>query len=264
MIVRRKSKISNSNSENQTIKAVEFPDKEFASKGELFNHLKANENKIISLKKATIKKSQNCSFPSLVEKQEEIKAVKDLEEGFIYPIINTTKYIDSHNDVHLNGIWNKSLKEQQGKIYYVSDHKLELNNVIAYPKDVEMQLKTFTFKDLGKNIEGETEALMFKVAIDKVVNEKALNVIENKTDIEHSVRMQYVKVFLALDSDLKEDAEYKKDFDKYINEISNKQVAIENGYFWGVSEAKIFKEGSMVLFGSNDATPLMQPKEEEP
>ena len=39
--------------------------------------------------------------------------------------------------------------------------------------------------------------------------------------------------------------------------IANKAQAIEQGYFWVVTEAKISQEGSMVLRGSNDATPIL-------
>ena len=34
------------------------------------------------------------------------------------------------------------------------------------------------------------------------------------------------------------------------------RVADELGYFWAVRELKIVNEGSMVLFGSNDMTPI--------
>ena len=45
--------------------------------------------------------------------------------------------------------------------------------------------------------------------------------------------------------------------------IANKEEADRVGYFWAVTEAKIVKEGSMVLFGSNSVTPLLQ-KDIEP
>ncbi len=245
------------------LKAVEFGDREFMSKEELFKALKENEEIIVSHKKANKNKSENCVFPMGSNKTETIKEAHGFEEGFVYPIINTTKFMDSHNDVHLDGIWSKSVKEQQGKIFYVTDHELKTSNVIARPKDVEMSVKEFTFKDLGKDLEGSTQALMFKVAENKIKNEFANDTIKEREPIEHSVRMQYVKIDLALNSEAKEDKEFKKTFDKHINEIANKERAIELGYFWAVGEAKIIKEGSMVLFGSNDATPMMYPKETE-
>ena len=54
----------------------------------------------------------------------------------------------------------------------------------------------------------------------------------------------YFKKFFKIDS-------------QRINEIANKEVAIEQGYFWGVEELKIHKEGSLVVAGgSNDATSI--------
>lgn len=70
--------------------------------------------------------------------------------------------------------------------------------------------------------------------------------------------MQYVKIHMGMDSDEKEDIKYKEYFDSHIDQIANKELAIENGYFFGVEEAKIVLEGSMVIRGSNDATPIRQ------
>jgi predicted methyltransferase len=68
--------------------------------------------------------------------------------------------------------------------------------------------------------------------------------------------MRYVKLELAVNSESKWDVEEKAVWDKYYNEIANKEVADERGYFWVVSEAKIV-EGSAVVKGSNFATPTI-------
>lgn len=240
------------------IKAIEFPNKVFSTKQELFLHLKANETKLISLKKATIKNSEGCNLQLSEKGLEEVKQINGLKSGFIYPVINTTNYMDSHNDVHLPKIWNQSIKEQQGKVFYVTDHDLKINSVIAFPNDVSMSTKTIAWTDLGKSMSGNTEALIFEVSKDSLQHERAIKIVEEKINIEHSVRMQYVKIELAINSEAKEDKAYKKIFDKHIDKIANKQNAIDKGYFWAVSEAKIFKEGSMVLLGSNEVTPLLQ------
>jgi hypothetical protein len=71
----------------------------------------------------------------------------------------------------------------------------------------------------------------------------------------HSVGMQYVKLFLAVN-----DERYEEEFkvwEKYINLAVNKEVAIEYGYFWAVTEAKVI-EGSAVPIGSNTYTPTQE------
>ena len=82
------------------IKAFEFPDKEFATKGELFKYFKANKELIISNKKANKTKSAPWKCHVATKSGGAIKGLEGMEDGFIYPIINTTKIMDSHNDVH--------------------------------------------------------------------------------------------------------------------------------------------------------------------
>jgi hypothetical protein len=238
------------------IKSVDFPNRTFTSKDELFAELKANKEDLINLKRAKVKNADGLELKHS-SKTEAIKGI-NLEDGYIYAVINTTKYMDSHSDVHMDGIWNKSVKEQQGKIFYLADHALELEKVIAFPKDVSMQLDMIDWKELGLNIQGQTQALIFKVAKDKIRLKSAKEIIEENITIEHSVRMQYVKLFLCINNEDEGYKEEKANWDTYSPFVVNKEEAEENGYFWAVTDAKIYKEGSMVLAGSNDITPLLQ------
>lgn len=239
--------------------------KSFETKESMFKELKANEEKIINLKKAAIQKSaekgQYSPSLAMLKLNESAKDSLNMEDGYVYPVINTTKYMDSHDDVHFDGIWNKSLKDNRGKIYYVADHNLNIGSVIAYPKNVNAFVKMLPWSVVGKDFEGETQALVYKIKKDDIVHEGAKRVIEDKHDIQNSVRMQYVKIKFAVNSDSKDYAENKAYFDAKIDSIANKEEVLEQGYFYGVEEAKIHKEGSMVLFGSNDATPLLQSDE---
>lgn len=235
----------------------DFPDKEFETKQELFAALRENATKIISVKKAEIHKSINCG--GFLERQSgTIKGIPELKDGFIYPVINTTRYMDSHRDVHFDGIWNKSAKEQNGKIFYVADHEIKIETIIAWPSDVNIMIKSVPWSFVGKNYEGETEALIYEISKDKIVHSKAKEIIAEKRPVQNSVRMQYLKIKLAMNSDEEEDEIAKKFYDDHIDKIANKKEVEELGYFWGVSEAKIITEGSMVVKGSNDATPIQQ------
>jgi len=240
------------------IKSIEL-NREFSSKSELFAALKKNEANIISLKKAAIQKSHDKGqfTPSYIKVDETSKAILNLKDGYIYPVINTTKYLDSHGDVHLDGIWTKSIKDNSGKFFYVNDHSLKTSDVIAWSDDVKAYTKNLAWSFIGKDYEGETQALIFEIELAKIVNDAALKVINDKRPVQNSVRMQYVDIHLAMDSDNKEHKENKKLYDKVYPTIANKDRADENGYFWAVGEAKIQKEGSMVLLGSNDATPII-------
>jgi len=237
------------------IKSIEFGKQEFKDKRDLFLALKENKELIISNKKAT--KTKSTPIEGVYNSVDSVeKGIEGLEKGFIYPVINTTGYMDSHNDVHIKGIWNKSVKEKQNKIHYTTDHELKVTNIIAYPKDVELMLKDVSWKSLGYNKDGETQALIFKTNVFGYSNPQATKIVNEKIDIQHSVRMEYVKMELCVDSDDKEFKEEKKGFDKYIEQVTNKDNALEKGYFWAVTEAKISEEGSMVVRGSNDITPM--------
>lgn len=241
-------------------KAREFPGQEFSSKEEMFKAVYDKQLELISIKKAELKKTDSIECVSI----KDVLATKGLsvEDGYIYSVINTTKYMDSHNDVHLNGIWNKSVSQQEGKIHFVSDHVISIKTIIAWPKDVEMMLKEMAWSDLGADYDGNTQALIFKVAKDNIRMKEAKEIIEDKIPIQHSVRMSYVEFNLAMDSSNPDHADAKANWDNTIGLVANKEKAIERGYYWTVSEAKIFKEGSMVVAGSNDITPMIMSSKE--
>ena len=227
--------------------------KEFDSKVQMFAELKANKKMLLLKKKSEVKTKRN-DFMLSVDANNTLKALSGMEKGFIYPIISNTNFMDSHNDVHLNGSMSKTASEQYGKVYYVADHKLEVDSVIATPKNVDMMLKIVDWKELAYDFEGKTEALIFRIAEDKIVHEKALKMIKDKDPVQNSIRMQYVNIDLAI-NDPEEEDEYKTWLEVY-PKLANKERADEMGYFWAVRELKIINEGSMVLFGSNSATPI--------
>jgi hypothetical protein len=238
--------------------------KTFTNKAELFKELKANESKLIAIKKAAIYESKSKGQFAPFELMKDAVSQKGqpfpMKSTAVYPVINTINYYDSHGDVHRPGIWSKSVNEQDGKLFYVMDHELKTTSIIAWPSDVKPMVKVVSWAFLGKNYAGTTEALVYEIEMDKIVNPIAKEIIEQKRPIQNSVRMQYVKLRLGINSNDKEYAENKLYFDSVYPEIVNKEAVDEAGYLWGIEEAKIIKEGSMVPFGSNDATPITYPE----
>lgn len=244
------------------IKVLEFPRKEFATKEELFKALKDNKKELISLKKAETKNADAVSFGSL-----EVVSKKDLtnkseskgnntESLAVKVVINTTNFLDSHGDVHINGIWNKSISDNVSFLH-LQEHNRSFDKIISDSAKGYTQL--MTWKELGLSYEGSTEALIFDSIIEKKRNEFMLNQYSNGWVKNHSVGMRYVKLELAINSDAEWDKEEKAVWDKYYYLIANKDVADEKGYFWAVTEAKII-EGSAVVMGSNSATPTLENK----
>ena len=231
-------------------------DKEFDNKEAMFKALKSNSARIISLKKATVKNSEGISNILSVRNGSD-KSIEGLEDGFIYPIISNTMYMDSHKDVHDNGSMNKTVKEQQGKVHYALNHDLNVGKIIAYPNDVDMLMKTVTWKSLGREYEGTTELLMFKTNLQDYSPQDARIAIEQKLPVQNSISMIYKDIVLAVNSEDKDLRTEKKAYDSIIDKVANKEEVEKDGYLWIVKQLAIRNEGSMVTLGSNDVTPII-------
>ena len=235
----------------------------FESRKEALQEMAKRIDEITAIKKATEKRSDPSPFSIIVKTE----STKSLTPGgaigygdYVFPVINTTNYLDSHNDVHIPGLWKKSIKEQQGKVFLIINHDLSIGKVISQPKDVEPFTKNLEWKELGANFEGETEALIFKSKLTERSNPDGFNAYKYGDPVEHSIRMIYDKMFFCINPDEfngDDVKEFNSNWNKYLPFIVNIEKAMKDGYFWAVTEARIFKEGSMVIAGSNDITPTL-------
>jgi hypothetical protein len=250
------------------IKSIDFPKKEFATKEDLFKALLANKDLLIKEKTSQIYKScekgstLSVSQESMAKALETNKAFK-MDSDFYYIAVNSSDILDSHGDLHIKGNWDKTVKEQQKKVFLVFDHQLKRSEIIAMKEDIEMMTAEVPFSLIGKNYEGKSYMLIYKIPKDKIVNDDARNYLEKGYSLEGSVRMQYVKIELAIKS---KDKEYEKEkviYDKYIGNIANAKEFKTIDYFWAVTEAKNVAESSLVMFGSNPATGMIQEQKEE-
>jgi len=230
---------------------------EFADKAQLVDYLVANKSTLVAQKKAATKEADAISYciqlivgkDDSVIKAENASIPADALQIKVRSIINTTKLFDSHGDVHLDQLWNKSLKEQKD-FYLVKQHNFDFEGIIS--DNVKAFTKQMTWNELGINFEGKTQALVFDSVIDKQENPFMFEKYRTGKVKQHSVGMQYIKMDLAVNDD-----RYEKEFatwEKYFKEIANKEDVLQAGYFWAITEAKII-EGSAVVKGSNWATP---------
>jgi len=237
----------------------EFPDRQFATKEELFKALRENKNTLIAQKKMITKQADAVSYFVQVQndKGETVKATysdtSNINQLKAELVINTTNLLDSHSDVHIKGIWNKTVKEQKN-LLLLQEHKMTFDHIIS--DNVSASVKELKWSDLGYGFKGTTEALIFESAIEKARNPFMFDQYAKGYVKEHSVGMRYVKIELAINSDSKWDVEEKEIWDKYIDQVANKEEAEAQGYFWAVLEAKVV-EGSAVVKGSNYATPTI-------
>lgn len=233
--------------------------KEFTNKAEMFQALKENKQELINVKRSQIQKSCDKGLGVSLKSLDVTKlglTTKGIltDDNYYYLAVNTTKILDSHGDLHKDGIWNKTANEQQGKNYLVTDHKMELPNVVVKKDKIKMLVAEIPFSSIGKSYEGNTQALIYKFLKTDVIKGVGGDWLESGDDIEASVRMQYVKIDLAMNSDAKGDENELKNYLDNVGDIANKAELDNLEYFWIVTEAKNIGESSLVLRGSNQAT----------
>ena len=225
----------------------------FKTKEDLFDHLIENKTLLISQKKSEYKKADaiSCIIEGDTNKAT-ANIPADINKIQVRSIINTTKLMDSHSDVHIDGLWKKSLRETKD-LMLLQEHKMLFDHVIS--DQVKAFTETMSWKSLGfGRFKGDTQALVFDSLVEKSRNEFMFNQYLKGFVKNHSVGMRYVKLFLAINSESIEHKEEKEVWDKYFNVIANFKDAESQGFFWAVTEAKVV-EGSAVVKGSNFATP---------
>lgn len=240
----------------------------FETKQELYKFLVENKEALIAQKCSTIKEADGFgASPVLLDELGENGFANKSETGDAPSsiksrlVINTTNIMDSHKDVHIPGLWTKSIRENK-RILHVQEHKsYEFNKIIASGDDLKVSTKTYTWRELGYDADGETEALIFDSTIKRDRNPYMFDQYMKGYVTNHSVGMQYVKLGMAINSD--DYPAEKALWDKYFPEIVNFKDAEKQGYFWAVTEAKVH-EGSSVPLGSNPITPTLSisPKEQ--
>lgn len=229
-----------------------YADKEFGSRDELYAFIRANKRALKAAKKAQVK---HADAVTMTAAQGAGASKADTGDGSftLSVVINTTRILDGHGDVHIDGLWKKSLKEAR-YIPLLKSHSWDFESVIT--DDVKAKAELMSWSSLGAKFDGDTQALVFDAEVDPTRNPFMAEQYRKGYVRNHSVGMQYVTLYLAMNSDSKYDVEEKANWDKYIKHVANKEDAEAAGYFWAVTEAKIV-EGSAVLFGSNPITPTL-------
>lgn len=237
----------------------------FETKTELFTWLRENKEDILYQKKSEFKKADGfCANVSQLKDLNVSKADSvDSTTIQVRAIINTTYIRDSHKDVHIDGLWNQTLKQNK-RIKHLQEHQMAFDKVISDKGDLKAFTKSYEWKELGYNVEGKTEALVFDSTVRKSRNPVMFKEYKQGNVDNHSVGMYYVKIRFAMNSDDEDDKEEKAEYNKHIEKIANKEDVEKDGYFWAVYEAKAI-EGSAVPLGSNQITPTLNvPKEIHP
>lgn len=244
-----------------------FDESKYNTKEELIEFLVENKDSIMAQKKAELKHADCVSFSPVIvrdknsaNKENEPINTENLFELKVVVIINTTNLMDGHSDVHIPGLWKKSLKENK-MLMHLQEHAMKFEKIISDGDNLKAYTKKYNWSELGFSYEGQTEALVFESVIERKRNEFMFNQYANGYVKNHSVGMSYVQMVFCVNDD-NYGAEFEA-WEKYFPQIANQEAAEDKGYFWAIKEAKV-REGSAVPLGSNWATPTLENNKLQP
>jgi hypothetical protein len=238
----------------------------FAKKSDLFAFLVKNKHILEAEKKAIMKHGDGVMFSEKsffdATKATTSKGNNPIDAALIMmkdrigvrAVINTTNFLDSHSDVHIPGLWKKSLSINK-MLMHVQEHTMTFDHIIADGAELNPYTETMSWKELGFKYKGETEALIFDSVVLKERNPFMFQTYAKGRVKNHSVGMRYIQMVMCI-NDEDYGAEYEA-WQKYYPMIANSDVADDQGYFWAIKEARAI-EGSAVPIGSNIATPTLE------
>jgi len=237
------------------------PDKRFAHKMDFIQFLKENQSELIRLKRLEMKSDKDSSQfmfqnKSMLDFTPKINVTSDII--LVKTAINTTNVIDSHLDLHLPKIWNKTVTDNPTTLHLES-HTREFNKLLD--ANAKQYNEKFKFSDYGIATDIVGQANINEAVIKRKDNPVMFDAYVDGKVKMHSVGMLYVSLsFLYADED---DPVMMANYNEYRSKAINPEVADEYGYFWGIHEAKKL-EGSPVVLASNPYTPTIWVKDYKP
>jgi len=238
----------------------QYPDKKFTDKMDQTRFIKEHLKDLTGLKKSEYKTDSNVDVNSDLITKSFTPIIESITSDIIEvkAVINSTNVIDSHKDLHIPGIWNKTVKDNP-YTYHLKQHESRFESVLS--SKAKSYNEVMNFLDLGINKDMVMEANINLFTIDKTKNPYMFAQYADGEVKQHSIGMTYVTIDLAY---YDEESQKEMDFFNWAKKQAiNPEVADENGYLWVVREAKK-REGSAVVFGSNPITPTLYVKNYEP
>jgi hypothetical protein len=227
----------------------------FATKAEAAAYLRTNIKTIVQQKKSMPIKSDVMEWGCLpVNEKQTIKedgSALGPDEIEVNAIANLSGWCDSYMDVMIKDNWNKTIADKS-IVYHLKNHEYSTDDIVG--KNPELYTKMFDLSYFGlKSDVTKAQALMMRSVVPKEYDSKTYYLYRDGQIKQHSIGLRYIQIVLCLDSELEEDKQYKKNWDKYYPIIINKELVDLYGYCFAVIESQIL-ENSAVLFGANKNT----------
>jgi hypothetical protein len=234
----------------------------FATKAEAYVYLRKNDKSIIAQKKSMPIKSDIFEYGCLpVNGKSKIKEDGSLlgpDEIQVDAIANLSGWCDSYMDVMIKDNWNKTITDKS-IVYHLKNHDYCTDCIVG--KNPELYTKNFDLSYFGITSDvKKAQALMMRSIVPKEYDKKTYLLYKDDQIKQHSIGLRYIQIVLCLDSELDEDKDYKKAWDKYYPSVINKEKVDIYGYFFAVIESQIL-ENSCVLFGANPNTGVFDTSE---
>ena len=226
-----------------------------ATKAEAYAYLRSNVKTIIAQKKSLPIKSDIFDWGCLpVNEKSTVKedgSPLGPDEIEVNVIGNLSGWCDCYMDVMIKDNWNKTIADKS-ITYHLKNHDYETDAIVG--KNPELYNKNFDLSYFGivSDVQ-KAQALMQRSIVPKEYDKKTYLLYKDNQIKQHSIGLRYVQIVLCLDSNLEEDKDYKKNWDKYYKGVINKDKVDLYGYFFAVIESQIL-EVSCVLFGANPNT----------
>lgn len=211
-----------------------------------------NKREILKAKK-DIPLVKGAPVPSYINSKSTATKADSGSRLVVEVIANLTNFMDSHNDVLLPGAYTKSINDN-GTFPFLKDHNHSSEGIVALTEAVFT--KQISAKELGypSSMVKNVEALVFRAEPKANWDRKVYELYKDGGINQHSIGLKYVIIELAVNDP--EDTEGFALWNKYIDQVINKEEVEEEGFFFPVREIKIF-ENSAVLFGANKLTPTL-------
>jgi len=243
-----------------TYSIKQFPDKKFTDKQDQARFIKENLKSLRELKKVEYKNFADVVLKEGFERSNYVPQIEDITGDYmlVKAIINTTGVIDSHLDLHLPGIWTKTVKDNPTNPI-LKQHERTFESVISSKgKNFNQNMN---YRDIGVDIDFDMQANLNEFVLSKANQPLMFEKYASGEVEQHSVGMMYVDYDIAYyDEESQKEMDF---FEDTLKKCINPEIAKEYGIVWVIREAKK-REGSPVVFASNPLTPTLSVKNYEP
>jgi|SRR6478609_200667 len=245
----------------------QYGNKSFYNRKELLQFIKVNRDFEVQRRKSIVKYSdavhmasdalQKLLWPTKDNVTKAVLYADDLKNGVASRtlLVNTYLWRDSHYDVHLPGTFTRSIEQRALKIPPIDQHNFDLDHIMGVTRSITEQ--PFEWKALNVDRPGETIGVVTETDILQSKSPRRFQDYVDKAIDQHSVGMCYLQVSCAID-DPDSPNEYEL-YKKWVDQLGNQADVEEDGFFFGVFEAKLM-EYSCVIAGSNPLTPVLYPQ----